>query len=152
MSAPTHLPGFNALRSGILNDLGLTDFIAKRSPRTDHQIVAGGIALEPLFAARVEGGVDATGWLAEVLGDPTVPQNAAHLALAELSRRGARVWTVNFHPLIERSCDSALLVANWPGTPEQTPEIRKRTAPHRGSKSSVRLGGGGAWALPATRC
>ena len=120
MSAPTRLPGFNALRSAILNDLGLTDFIADGSPRTDHQLVAVCIAPEPFFAALVEGGIDAAWWLAEVLGDPTVPYNAAHLALAELSLRGAQVWTVNFDPFIERSCDNALLVANWPDTPDQT--------------------------------
>lgn len=120
MSAPTRLPGFNALRSAILCDLRLTDFISDGSPRTRYQIAANGIAPEPFFAALVEGGVDAPGWLAQVLGGPTVPYNAAHLALAELSLRGAHVWTVNFDPFIERSSDNALRVASWPDTPAQT--------------------------------
>lgn len=118
MSAPTHLPGFNALRSAILADLGLADFIANGPPRTDQQIAADGIAPEPFFAALTKGDVDVGGWLSEVLGNPSVPYNAAHQALAELCLCGAHVWTVNFDPFIERSAsDTALQVTSWPEPP-----------------------------------
>lgn len=121
MSAPTGLPGFNALRSAILSDLGFTDFIADGPPNTDYQIVADGIAPEPFFAALREGGVDAQRWLTEILGNPSVPHNGAHLALAELCLRGAHVWTVNFDPFIERSArDTELRVTSWPDPPSPT--------------------------------
>jgi len=79
------------------------------------------------------GGVAVGRWLEQVLdGQP----NAAHHALAQLAKRGARVWTVNFDRLIEQA-DPSLRVLAWPAEPALAADIVK---PHGTLGSELILG------------
>src|SRR5919201_5910234 len=97
LSAPAGLPQFRWIRDALLGELRLDEYVPPSRPQdagTEQQQVAAGLAPEPFFLALQRGGSDVVAWLRALLSRGT--PNAAHVALAQLAARGARVWTVNF--------------------------------------------------------
>lgn len=134
ISPPAGLPMFNWLRDEVLQQLGLHTYVAG-DPRADpaRVAVAAGLAPEPFMMDLRLGGVAVSRWLELVLdGEP----NAAHHALAQLAKRGATVWTVNFDLLIEKA-DPSLGVLAWPAAPIAAADIVK---PHGSLGGELILG------------
>lgn len=122
ISPPSSLPMFNWLRDEILDQLELDAYVADR-PQSDaaRVAVAAGLAPEPFMSDLLLGKVELYPWLEEVLdGLP----NAVHHALAQLAKRGARVWTVNFDRLIE-TADLSLRTLAWPDAPDPLADVIK---------------------------
>lgn len=114
LSFHSQLPGFNALRDGALDDLGLTASMA----------LASEMLPEPFMNALVQSGFDVQSWLQKRFahGEPT----DGHQALEQLARDGANVWTVNFDELIESVSPSIPLdVCSWPDSPTTTSQLLK---------------------------
>jgi hypothetical protein len=115
---PAALPLFDPMRDNILGQLRLDGYQPE---------VTDGLAPEPFMRALRDSGVDIDGWLAETLrnGVPFPPQpNAVHVALAQLARAGAAVWTVNFDTLVEEA-GPGLRAISWPAAADGQGEIYK---------------------------
>lgn len=127
MSAPSRLPGFLALRNSVLVDLGLEQYIPRGEPRTYTGTQSVVAALEPeLFMDAVRGTAgrrQVEAWLASALsqGSP----NAGHLAVAQLFRAGAHVWTVNFDQMIEIAVQPPLPCVAAPDVPGSARAVLK---------------------------
>jgi NAD-dependent SIR2 family protein deacetylase len=118
LSPPSCLPLFDWLRDGVLEQLGLRDYIGDDGLKRS---VVEGLAPETFMFELRAGGIDVEDWLTRTL---TSTPNAAHVALAQLAAAGARVWTVNFDCLIEQ-VDPRLGVVAWPSEPHQPAHVLK---------------------------
>ena len=118
MAPPSSLPSFNQIRSNLLEEIGLGKYAADSQsaarPSAASDIVASASDLagspvemasamfpEPFLFELHRAGVDVDAWLGQVLGHGE--PNVVHVALARLAKIGAKVWTVNFDPLIEKA-------------------------------------------------
>lgn len=129
MSAPSGLPGFIALRDGVLVDLGLEKCVPpwEEDPSTYTGTQSIVSALEPELFMEVlrstVGRPEVETWLTSALsqGSP----NAGHLAVAQLFRAGAHVWTVNFDRMIETATQPPLPVVAAPAVPGSARAVLK---------------------------
>ena len=123
LSAPSGRPIFNWIRDEVLHQLGLDSYVADTPDAQPKKVgVANALAPEPFMLELAHTAVAVRDWLEQVLGggDP----NAAHIALAALARKGAKIWTVNFDVLIERA-DPGLTSIAWPHEPSSGAAIMK---------------------------
>lgn len=88
---------FNAMRDHILTQIGLEGLLKRDSDDLPSPVET--LTPEPFFAALDKGKINVEGFLQLSLGGAAA--NAGHVAVAELARAGAKVWTVNYDELIE---------------------------------------------------